>query len=81
MPDLPLITLSQAHYDRVVAAFPGADLAKKAAAYQAWTINNLIEFVANTEGTRLEQQFAAQKDAAFTAFLATLPPKLPFPPA
>lgn len=53
MPDLPVITLSQAHYDRVVAAFPGATLAAKAAAYKAWLTGHLIDFVALTEARAL----------------------------
>lgn len=64
MPDLPLISLSQAHYDRVVAAFPGETPAEKAQAYRDWTINRLIDQVGYVEGHR-----------AVEAVKASLPPR------
>jgi hypothetical protein len=52
MPDLPTLTLAQEHYDRVVAAFPGANLAEKAAAYRVWLTNRLIDRVSLVESQR-----------------------------
>lgn len=80
MPDLPSLTLSQAHFDRVVAAFPGADLTAKAAAYKAWLTGQLIDFVGATEAQRLEAKFAAEKEAALASLSASLPPRPQFPP-
>lgn len=81
MPDLPTLTLSQTHFDMVTAAFPGATLTDKANAYKAWLTNNLIDFVASKESTRLDAKYNADRDAAISNYLATLPPKVPFPPA
>lgn len=78
MPDLPTVTLPQAHFDRVVAAFPGTTLAEKAAAYQAWLINHLIDRVATVEARRIQQSHAAAAQAEMTAVYASLPAKLPF---
>ena len=73
MPDLPAPSLSQAHYDRVVAAFPGDTPAQKAAAYKAWLTGNLIDFVHTTEARRLDEAAntakAAELAAALGAFL------------
>lgn len=80
MPDLPVITLSQAHYDRVVAAFPGATLAAKAAAYKAWLTGHLIDFVALTEARVIDEAANADKAAKVAALAASLPTRPPFPP-
>lgn len=80
MPDLPALTLSQAHFDRVVAAFPGTTLTDKASAYKAWLTGQVIDFVGAVEGQKLEQKFAADKQAAMDALAASLPPRPQFPP-
>lgn len=80
MPDLPTLTLSQQHYDRVVAAFPGTDLTKKAAAYNAWLINNLIAFVRETEAKKLTDQYSAARAADLAALMSSLPNPVPYPP-
>lgn len=80
MPDLPAISLSQAHYDRVVAAFPGDTAAKKVAAYRAWTVNNLINFVETVEVQAARDAAAVQVTQKQAEILASLPPRLPFPP-
>lgn len=80
MPDLPTLTLSQAHYDRVVAAFPGTTLAEKAANYRNWLTNNLIDFVEVTEVRAIEDTYNAQKTAKIDALRAgLLPIRQPFP--
>ena len=73
MPDLPALTLSQAHYDRVVAAFPGTTLAAKAAAYKAWLTGNLIDYAALTEARRIDEAANASKAARLAALAASLP--------
>lgn len=78
MPDLPALTLSQAHFDRVVAAFPGATLAEKATAYKAWLTNQLIDRVALVEARRVQQAHAAAVQTEMVAVYASLPPKVPF---
>jgi hypothetical protein len=80
MPDLPTLTLSQAHYDRVVAAFPGATLGAKAAAYNAWLVNNLIDFVEAAEIRTIDAETNAAKIARMTALTASLPSHVPYPP-
>ena len=80
MPDLPTITLSQAHFDRVVAAFPGDTTAKKIAAYRAWTVNNLIDFVEMVEVQAARDAAAIQVTQKQAEILASLPPRVPFPP-
>jgi len=80
MPDLPTITLSQAHFDRVVAAFPGDTTAKKIAAYRAWTVNNLIDFVEMVEVQAARDAAAVQVTQKQAEILASLPPRLAFPP-
>jgi len=80
MPDLPALTLSQAHYDRVVAAFPGTTLAAKAAAYKAWLTGNLIDFVALTEARAIDEAANADKAAKMAALAASLPTRPEFPP-
>lgn len=73
MPDLPSLTLSQAHYDRVVAAFPGATTADKAAAYKAWLTGNLIDYAATAEARRIDEAANAAKAAKLAALAASLP--------
>ena len=80
MPDLPALTLSQAHYDRVVAAFPGATLAAKAAAYKAWLTGNLIDFVHTVEARAIDEAANADKATKMAALAASLPTRPPFPP-
>ncbi len=70
MPELPALTLSQAHYDRVVAAFPGGTLAQKAAAYKAWLTGNLIDFVHIAESRRIDEAANTAKAAELEAGLA-----------
>jgi len=69
MPDLPTLTLPQDQFDRVVAAFPGATNADKAAAYKDWLTNRVIERVGFVEAQKATQ-----------AVWATLPPRRPEPP-
>ena len=80
MPNLPTITLPQNHYDRVVNAFPGDTLAKKAAAYNAWTINNLIDFVGAAEMRKIDEETNASKAAKMAELTSTLPEHVPYPP-
>ena len=80
MPDLPALTLSQAHYDRVVAAFPGVTLPKKADAYKAWLTGNLIDFVYAAEARRIDEAANTAKAAELAALAASLPTRPPFPP-
>lgn len=75
MPDLPIMTLNQEHYDLVVAAFPGDTEQAKVAAYRAWLTNRLIERV---EAQQL-QRIAAQRDADIAAVRASLPSRSPEP--
>lgn len=69
MPTLPTPDLPQDQFDRVVAAFPGATDEEKAAAYEDWLINRLIERVGSVEGMRGRM-----------AIEATLPSLRPEPP-
>lgn len=78
MPDLPTVTLSQAHFDRVVAVFPGTTLAEKADAYKAWLINHLIDRVATVEARKIQQSHANAAQTEMAAVYASLPAKLPF---
>jgi hypothetical protein len=80
MPALPTLNLSQAHFDRVVAAFPGANLTQKAQAYNNWLVNNLIAFVEDSEMRVINAQAAAARDAKVAELEVSLPPRLPFPP-
>lgn len=80
MPTLPGLDLSQAHYDRVVAAFPGSTLAEKAAAYRAWLANKLIEEVMRIEGLALDVELGAEKTRRWKAIEASLPPRQAYPP-
>lgn len=80
MPTLPTLTVSQSHYDRIVAAFPGATPTDKAVAYQAWLTNNLIDLVESVEAAKIDAQAQAARRAALDALIASLPPRQPFPP-
>lgn len=80
MPDLPTLTLSQAHFDRVVAAFPGTTMAQKAMAYKAWLTNHLISQVEQSEQSRIAQELLEQRLAAEQAVRDSLPPRQPYPP-
>lgn len=71
MHDLPSLTVSDAHYSLIVAAFPGANEAEKVTAYRAWLTNRLIERVES----RLLNQIAAQREADIAAMRASLPPR------
>lgn len=86
MPALPTLTLSDAHYERVVNAFPGTTMGEKATAYNKWLTNNLIDFVMKAELDFLEvtlnaefqaQQLAMQEKRRIKreAVIASLPPR------
>ena len=81
MPTLPTLDVSQAHFDRIVAAFPGATLAEKAAAYQAWLTNSLIAEVERLEHQRIQATATAQVIAAMQAVTDSLPPRKNYPPS
>lgn len=80
MPDLPTLTVSQAHYDRIVAAFVGDTLAEKAASYRAWLTNHLINEVERVETRRVEAEVSVERDAKMAAVRASLPPRQTYPP-
>lgn len=73
MPNLPTISVSQAHFDRIVAAFPGDDAAAKVAAYKAWLINNLIDEVERVEARSIEEAANADKQQKLKALRESLP--------
>ena len=79
MPDLPTLTVTQAHFDRLVAAFPGATPAEKAVSYKAWLTNGLIDFVQAVEASRIDEAANTAKAQQLAALAASLPPKQPFP--
>lgn len=76
MPDLPTLTLSQEHFDRVVAAFPGSTAAAKADAYRAWLTNRLIDRVESSEMSRIDAEVNATRAAAWAALRASLPARV-----
>jgi hypothetical protein len=80
MPDLPALTLSQAHFDRVVAAFPGNTLAEKASSYKAWLTGQLIDYVRMIETVRLEEAARIATKIKIDEVMATLPPRPVFSP-
>lgn len=80
MPELPGLTLSQEHFDRVVAAFPGKNAAEKASAYEDWLVNRLIERVQEVEAQRIRAEMDDATTAALAAVTASLPPKRAEPP-
>lgn len=80
MPDLPALTLSQAHFNRVVAAFPGSTAAQKTAAYRAWLVGHLIDYVHATEARAIDEVHNTAKAAALADLAASLPERPTFPP-
>lgn len=80
MPNLPTLTVSQAHFDRIVAAFPGDTATEKTAAYQAWLTNHLIDRVEQVEAKRLEEISNADKVTKLEVLRSSLPPRVQFPP-
>ena len=80
MPDLPPLTLNQAHFDRVVNAFPGSTAAQKTQSYRNWLINRLIEFVETQEARAIDESANAHKREQLEQLAASLPDPLPFPP-
>jgi hypothetical protein len=80
MPDLPALSLSQEHFDRVVAAFPGATLGQKAEAYKVWLSNRLIERVEAVESQRITEQANAYQRQAMADLAASLPARQADPP-
>lgn len=80
MPDLPTLTLSQEHFDRVVASFPGTTAPEKIAAYQAWLANRLIDYVEQVERDRIHTEYTEDLEAALLALHASLPDRPLFPP-
>lgn len=81
MPTLPTLTVTQAQYDRIVAAFPGDTLAKKGAAYNAWLTGELIDFVRAAEVHVIDEETNATKAARLAALEASLPTRPVFSPA
>jgi hypothetical protein len=80
MPDLPPLTLSQAHYDRVVAAFPGSTLAEKANNYKAWLTGQLIDYVFTIEMTAMRRSLDIQAQTKAAEIQASLPSRPAFTP-
>jgi len=64
MPDLPGITgLTQAQYDRVLSAVPGATLAEKATNYKNWQLNRVLDLVEESEMLRARETIRASLPA------------------
>ena len=64
MPDLPGITgLTQAQYDRVLSAVPGATLAEKAQNYKNWQLNRVLDLVESSEMSRAQASIRASLPA------------------
>lgn len=80
MPALPTLDVSQAHYDRIVAAFPGATSAEKASAYRTWLTNHLIDEVESVEIRVIQSEAALSMSTKMAALSANLPPRAPYPP-
>jgi hypothetical protein len=80
MPDLPALTVSQAHFDRIVSAFPGATNADKASNYKAWLTNHLIDFVEMQESRKLQDAAQADMTTKLQALRQSLPPRINFDP-
>lgn len=80
MPNLPIVNLSQAHFDRVVAAFPGDTGEEKTLSYQHWLVNNLIDFVEQREIAQLQMQHQQALNEAMDNIRESVPPRVPFPP-
>lgn len=81
MPDLPTLTLSQEHFDRVVSAFPGDTAGEKVASYRAWLSGMLIDFVRASETEKIEAAHRVQINAEIAAVVNSLPPRPIYPPA
>lgn len=79
MPDLPTLTVSQAHFDRLVAAFPGNTLAEKAQSYRDWLTNRLIERVQIVESRKIDEDSNKSKKIALDNLSASLPAPAPEP--
>lgn len=78
MPLLPnLGDIPQEQFDRIVAAFPGATGAEKAAAYRRWLTNRLIERVRQSEMARIEAAADAARTNAITSMEQALAQSLP----
>src|SRR5690606_24906387 len=73
MPTLPTLTVSQDHFDRIVAAFPGATPDDKVAAYRAWLINGLIAQVASVEAHNINAELARERTRRRQELLKSLP--------
>lgn len=80
MPNLPTKGLSQAHYDRVVGALPGTTPAEKAASYDAWLTNHLIDLVEQAEMRKAQADADASLLALMEQVRASLPDRVPYPP-
>lgn len=79
MPDLPVLSLTQEHFDRVVAAFPGTTAEEKVDAYRQWLVNRLIERVQAVEIARLDDQFRTARQQAMIDIIDSLPPRVEEP--
>jgi hypothetical protein len=79
MPDLPTLTVSQAHFDRLVQAFPGETMLDKADAYKAWLINRLIERVETVESIKIDMAAQQAKSEALATMHESLPDRVPEP--
>lgn len=80
MPDLPTLTVSQEHFDRLVAVFPGTTSAQKVQAYREWLINRLVERVFAVESLAIEEDLAIARETAHANLRASLPPTFPEQP-
>ena len=80
MPNLPGLTLSQPHFDRVLAAFPGSTPAQKAEAYEVWLTNHLIDFVEREERNAIIAANRAAVEQQLKAVSSSLPARRPWPP-
>lgn len=80
MPFLPTLEVSQAHWDKIVAAFPGEPGAQKTAAYKAWLTNALIDYLERVEVMNLDASMAKQRQDMIAEVQKSLPPRQEFPP-
>lgn len=81
MPTLPALDVSQAHYDRIVAAFPGVTLAEKANAYLAFLTNSIIDEIERLEHQKIQRAAATQVAEAMKAVSLSLPARQSYPPS
>ena len=58
MPNLPVISVTDAQLARIIAAFPGETTAEKEDAYRAWLMGQLRNEVLRAENLALEVQHA-----------------------